>query len=394
MENQILTIEKSASVAKQQNLTINSTELGAMITRAKKAIKNRPILPIIENVLFTHRGLMATNLESTITVLWPRNTQINIDMPFCVDAKQIEQVLKPLKKDTTIGVSWDIATGKAEFSILSPNRAYKFAGLDGEDFPTLPEYSLNGDNLHLNNLDYKKLWKALEFTGSDELRANLTGVSIHNNKIGATDANTLYIGEISGLVNRQVRESYLLSQDLFKLIDKKDRAVNFKFADKHIFVMGCFEYTKQGKIGQRLDYEVVSRLIDESYPDLYSVIPESKNFTGKLTFDKKLMLESIEAAKPAISHVTKQIRFTLNTDVQNLSCQDIEFQSEFSENLPAMFDGEAIEIGFNSEFLSHILKHYEGEPAELDLTSANRAGILTDKNGDLFLIMPVMLNNY
>jgi DNA polymerase III subunit beta len=65
---------------------------------------------------------------------------------------------------------------------------------------------------------------------------------------------------------------------------------------------------------------------------------------------------------------------------------------EASEALPAVWEGEAMEIGFNPEFLREGLESVESDDLQLKLISPLRPGLLQAEEGDFsYLIMPIRL---
>jgi DNA polymerase III sliding clamp (beta) subunit (PCNA family) len=137
------------------------------------------------------------------------------------------------------------------------------------------------------------------------------------------------------------------------------------------------------------DMELITRVIDERFPQFWNVIPQSPQ--TKFTVDKKKFLSVLDKAYLFANKTTHQIRLGLN-GVNKISAEDLDFSNEFCAEVGGSYTGEPIEIGFNAELLKDVVSSF-GDEFTLEMTAPNKAAVIRSGNA-LALCMPVMLNQY
>jgi DNA polymerase-3 subunit beta len=145
---------------------------------------------------------------------------------------------------------------------------------------------------------------------------------------------------------------------------------------------------------------VLARLVDETYPNYQSVIPDGND--RHLVVNREDMLNAVTRVGLYSSSMTNQIRLEVTADTVTISAEDVERSSEAEETIHCDYDSEEMEIGFNSEYLTEVLSNVDCDEVVFELSSPNRAGIVLPREADaeaseediLMLIMPVMLNTY
>jgi DNA polymerase-3 subunit beta len=141
---------------------------------------------------------------------------------------------------------------------------------------------------------------------------------------------------------------------------------------------------------------LISRLIEEKYPNYESVIPLDNEH--KLIVNKHEMLQSVRRVSLYSNSTTHQIRMSLGKDEVKITAEDVDFGSEAKERISCDYDGGEMEIGFNSAYVVDLLSHLDGDEVEFLLQSPNKAVLVhphQQKEGEdlLMLVMPVRLNN-
>jgi DNA polymerase-3 subunit beta len=142
---------------------------------------------------------------------------------------------------------------------------------------------------------------------------------------------------------------------------------------------------------------MISRLIDERYPDYENVIPSDNN--NIMSINRAEILSSLKRIAIYANKTTHQVRLKISGSELVISAEDIDFSNEASERLACEHQGEDIEIGFNAKFLIEMLTNLDSEDVEIQLSAPNKAGLILPKEQDenediLMLVMPVMLNQY
>ncbi|MAT39786.1 MAG: DNA polymerase III subunit beta, partial [Ectothiorhodospiraceae bacterium] len=155
-----------------------------------------------------------------------------------------------------------------------------------------------------------------------------------------------------------------------------------------------------GKTNVKFELEgmqVLSRIIDERYPNYEGVIPQDNEKT--LIVNRSAILSSIKRCKIFSNTVTNQIRMKLDASMLNLSAEDIDVGGEAHEEIACEYDGEdQLEIGFNARYLEDALNHLGNDDVLFEFSSPTRAGLIKPKEQAeemdvLMLVMPLRLNN-
>jgi DNA polymerase-3 subunit beta len=169
---------------------------------------------------------------------------------------------------------------------------------------------------------------------------------------------------------------------LLKILD--DRDVKIYFSKTHM----SFKLN---------EYELISRLIKQKYPDYSSVIPLENEFM--LEVETKELHDVIKRMMLFSTSNTRRVKFTISSDNLEISAEDLDLGASGTENINCKYAGEPLEIGFNSSYVNDVLGHLSFEKKiTFKLHSATKAVIINPveqkENYDLMmLLMPVRLNN-
>lgn len=141
---------------------------------------------------------------------------------------------------------------------------------------------------------------------------------------------------------------------------------------------------------------LVSRLIDETYPNYESVIPTDND--KMLHVNRDMLISSIRRVSLYSSATTHQVKFDVSKEAVSISAQDIDFGGEARESIECDYKGDKLEIGFNSTYVLDMLTHLESERVVFKFSSPTRAGIVSPDKGSeeediTMLVMPVRLTS-
>jgi DNA polymerase III subunit beta len=367
-----------------------SNELLQHLLTVNGAIMSKPLIPILENFLFDIQDnkltIFSTDLETSMTTDMTVEAKDNIRV--AVPSKMVIDILRSLPDQP---VTFNIDDNSYGIEVINNNGRYKMAGLDGVDFPNLPEKSGDGSFNVPANVLLRAISKTLFATGTDDLRINLTGLYLEMKEdyvnFVATDANKLVRFKRKDL-KPGVEDSFIIPKKPLNLLKtalpNDDSPVRVDYNKTNVFF--TFGNT-----------QLICRLLDEKYPDYNAVIPaENPNV---LTISRSDFLSSINRISIFASRTTHQVRLKITGNELQISAEDIEMANEAQEKIPCEFEGEDMEIGFNARFLKDMLATIDGDQVQLRLSQPNRAGLLVpvdnEKDEEItMLIMPMMLNNY
>ncbi len=366
----------------------SSSDLLKQLQVVAGAIGSNPVLPILEDFLFTIDGnnltIAATDLETSITT--GLEIQADSNGTVAIPGKILLETLKALP-DQPITITVDDETFAIE--ITSAYGKYKLAGENGADFPKIPQ----PDSVDFVNIPTSVLSNAivntLFATSSDELRPAMTGVffQVDFNKLTfvATDAHKL-VKYVYKKANSEVSTQFIVPKKALQLLkgvlpSGDDIKLSFNKANAFFNFGGV---------------NLVCRLIDARYPDYNAVIPTDNPNVVSVTrsdFQSSLKRIAIYANK-----TTNQVILNINPGSLTVSAQDLDFSNEATEQLTCAYDGDSLNIGFNAKFLVEMLTVLDTDEVKLELSTPTRAGIIipADDNEEvdiLMLIMPVMLSN-
>lgn len=368
--------------------SVSSSELLKQMQIASGAIAASPVLPILDDFLFTikknHLTITATDLETSIT------NQIEVmsdgDGSVAIPAKILLDTLKALP-DQPITIAVDDET--FGITITSAYGKYRLAGENGQDYPRVPESDQVDTVVVPATTLSKAIIKTLFATSNDELRPAMTGVyvSLDFNKLTfvATDAHKLVRYTFTKIPG-EVATSFIIPKKALNLLKNAlppegDIKMSFNKANA-FFSFG--------------ETHLVCRLIDARYPDYNAVIPVGN--PNLLTIKRTDLQSSLKRIAIYANKTTNQVILDISPDSLTVSAQDLDFSNEAAEQLPCNYDGNPLTIGFNAKFLVEMLGVLESDEVKMELATPSRAGILLpveDTEGEeiLMLVMPVMLSN-
>lgn len=367
--------------------SISSGELVKGLAAVNGAIPTKATLPILETVLFeTEDGklkLTATDLE--ISIIEYVDANIDEEGVLAIPARRLLETLRQLP-DIPVVFSVD-DRGQVEFK--TDRGTYKLIGEKGEEFPSVPSLD-EGHTLSISTDSLKDAISKTSFAVStDDLRPAMMGVYFQVNadesKIVATDGHRLV---------RLIRKDLTSDEELKFIVPEKALSLVQKAlasGDAELTV------TEDHVRFQSNNTIVVTRLINEQYPNYDSVIPRENDKIMKINKDE--MLATVRRVSIFSSTTTRQIRLQLAKDEVDICAEDIDMSSEAKETVNCEYESDEMVIGFNAKYLADVLNNVDNEEVTFEFSTPNRAGIVKpttqEENEDmLMLVMPVMLNTY
>jgi len=373
---------------KPMKFSVSSAELLKKLQLAAGSIGSNPVLPILEDFLFTIADnklrIAATDLETSITT--EIEVQSDKDGSVAVPAKILLDTLKALPQQP---ITFNVDDSNFGIEITSAYGKYKLAGENGDDFPVIPEPESVDSIVLPSNMLNQAINKTLFATSNDELRPAMTGVyfQVEFSKMimVATDAHKLVKYAYTELES-EISTSFIVPKKALNLLKgalPAGEEVKMHFNKSNAF----FSFG---------DTELVCRLIDARYPDYNAVIPVDN--PNNLTISRTDFQNSLKRIAIYANKTTNQVILNIDDGSLTVSAQDLDFSNEATEQMSCSYEGDPLTIGFNAKFLIEMLGVLESDEVQMELSNPSRAGILlpTEKvEGEdiLMLVMPVMLSN-
>jgi DNA polymerase-3 subunit beta len=133
---------------------------------------------------------------------------------------------------------------------------------------------------------------------------------------------------------------------------------------------------------------LTSKLIDGTFPDYNRVIPTANDKLLKL--DPKTFSAGVDRVSTIANEKTRAVKMSVDRDKVTLSVTSPE-SGTATEELPADYGSDTLEIGFNARYLLDILGEIEGDTVEVHLADAAAPTLLreNDKSNALYVLMPM-----
>jgi DNA polymerase III subunit beta len=359
-----------------------------------RAVSTRSTLPVLANVLVaTDEGrlrLSATNLELGITC-WI-GAKIEEEGSTTVPARTFSDLVSTLPADK-VNMELTVRTQSLNVRCGSSNTDIKC--IDSQEFPPMPSPDL-ANSIQINVSDLKEMIHQVVFSAStDEARPILTGVlvTVQGNKITmeAADGFRLSIrkAELSSDAAKPVKAvipARALSE-LARIAGDGDQAVTM------VAPPG------RGQVVFRMkDIELVSQLIEGTFPDLEQVVPQShktRTILSTVAFLKACKQAEIFAREG--SHIAR-IQITPGGDLKP-GMVEISGQSEetgYNQTvIDASIEGPPILIAFNVRFMREVLDVIKTPNVALETNADTSPGVIHPVGEDNFMhvIMPMHLGS-
>lgn len=365
---------------------VSSGELMKGLSAVAGAVPTKATLPILETVLFESENgklkLSATDLE--ISIVEFVQAEIETEGSVAIPAKRLLEVLRQLPD---IPVFFEADDQIVKFR--TDRGTYKLNSESSDDFPDIPTLE-DGQSIKTSTELLKSAIDKTSFAVShDDLRPAMMGVyfqiGTENSKIVATDGHRLV---------RLTHNDLVAAVPVNFIVPEKALSLALKTLDGKECDMTVSNEHLRIKSGNTI---LVTRLINEQYPNYDTVIPRDNDKQMKVSKDQ--LLATVKRVSIFSSTTTRQIRLQLHPDEVVIAAEDIDMSSEAKESIACEYNSDAMEIGFNARYLGDVLNNIDDPEVLFEFSTPNRAGILKpsvqDENVEmLMLVMPVMLNTY
>ncbi|MCA9349286.1 DNA polymerase III subunit beta [Candidatus Saccharibacteria bacterium] len=357
----------------QENL---SQALGNL---ARVASSSRGSLPILNNILLrTVKGrlsMSATNLEIAITQ--SVGAKVNQEGVVTVPARLFQEYINSLPSGTV-----DIEVTDHKIYVKSADYRSTINGMLADDYPVIPEVK-DEPIWKVNTKIFKEALNQVVFAAStDDARPVLTGVLLHSVDgeiyLAATDSYRLsekLVGKSKAEFSLLIPASALA--DLQRIIGDKDEDI-FVHADTQ---QVAFRFA---------GIELVSRLIEGTYPEYRKLLPAS--FANSADLEKAEFVSASKLASLFARESAGSIMIELSPDTKSLSVKSAASQiGENNTSIPANISGDGASISLNSRFLIDGLASIQGPSIIFNMNGKLDPCVLKspDHTDYLHIIMPL-----
>jgi DNA polymerase-3 subunit beta len=359
-----------------------------------RAVSSRSTLPVLSNILLaTDEGrlrLSATNLELGITC-WI-GAKIEEEWSTTVPSRTFNDMVSTLSGQT---VDLSLIVRTQTLNVLSGTSNTNIKCIDAQEFPPMLAADIS-DGIQINVADLREMIQQVALAASsDEARPVLTGVMVK------VEGNTVTMSAADGfrLSRRRLELSSPVSQDFAAIIPARALSELARVAgDADQVVTMSLPKDRNQVVFHLKDIELISQLIEGTYPNVEQVIP--KSHTTRTIVSTAAFLKACKQAEIFAREGTHIVRINIipGGDLQPGKVE-ISGQSEetgFNQtDVEASIEGSALLIAFNVRFLREVLEIIKTPNVVLETTADNSPGLIKPAGEQDFLhvIMPMHLGS-
>lgn len=374
-------------------VTVLQENLARGLGTVSKAVSPRSTLPVLANVLIAsdegRLRLSATNLEMGITCWIP--ARIDEEGSTTVPARTFSDLVGTLPSDQVL-LKLDPQT--QTLNVRGGSSTNDIKCIDAQEFPPMPVPDFDGA-VQINVGDFREMIHQVAFAASsDEARPVLMGVLVQVDK----DKLTMAAADGFRLSVRKAVLSTPSSAPLSAIVPAqalKELARVATDSEEPIYMVLP---KGRGQVVFRVkDIEVVSQLIDGTFPDYQQIIPRS--YKSRTLVSTSSLLKACKQAEIFAREGSNVARFNIKSAQGEMQPSEVEISATSEETgknetiVEATVDGGGLLIAFNVKFLREALEVIRTPNVALETSAPNAPGVVKPVGDDQFLhvIMPMHL---
>ncbi len=362
-------------------IKVTQEKLSKALNNISRIAVGKVTLPILNNVLIRVDGkkvsLITTNLDMAIIDFLPVSS--SEDGVVTVPAKLLAEFVSNLPKGENI----EISSKDTKVTISAGKYVSVINGTLADDFPELPEINEEKAVIYKIGIDeFKTSINQVAIASSNDLtRPALTGVYFNTNKnilaIAATDGYRLAEKKLIDKVENEVA-AIVPSTSLQEVL----RSINDDMEEVEISFNEDLVRFRLGEI------EIISKLIDASFPDYQKLIPKDSNI-------------NIVLNREELTRVTKLAALFSRSVGGSIICETVKpdifsvksIANEFGENdskIETKVDKSG-KVNLNSRFLLDALNALDEPEINFNFSDHIAPILLTNKKSNKYthIIMPL-----
>jgi DNA polymerase-3 subunit beta len=374
-------------------VTILQENLARGLGMVAKAVSPRSTLPVLANVLIAsdegRLRLSATNLEMGITCWIP--ARIEEEGSTTVPARTFSDLVNTLPGDQVL-LKLDPQT--QTLNVRGGSSTNDIKCIDAQEFPPMPVPDFDGA-IQINVGDFREMIHQVAFAASsDEARPVLMGVLVQVDK----DKLTMAAADGFRLSVRRAVLSTPSSAPVSAIVPAqalKELARVATDSEEPIYMVLP---KGRGQVVFRVkDVEVVSQLIDGTFPDYQQIIPRS--YKSRTLVSTSSLLKACKQAEIFAREGSNVARLNIKSSQGEMQPSELEISATSEETgknetiVEATVDGGGLLIAFNVKFLREALEVIRTPNVALETSAPNAPGVVKPVGDDQFLhvIMPMHL---
>ncbi len=364
-------------------ISVLRTDLANAVSIVSRAVSSKASIPSLEGVLIKAYGskLTLSGYDLEIGINTSIDSTISEQGEIVVSAKYLSEIVRRLPEEVVC-----IETDDRMITYITSGHAeYQIVGMNSAEYPDLPKFE-ETEGFEVNAEILKEMIRQTVYAVSDNNSKPIyTGslFEIENKvfKIVAIDGYRMAIRQenVDSDVNTKFVVPGKTQQEVLKIIGNEEENIYISVGHRNIMF----------KIGE---YSVISRLIEGTFLDYNSTIPNSSK--TEILVNTRLLINAVD--RMSLLNGDK-----LQSPVRcNFSGEEIHFSCTTSigkanDVISAPVNGEDVEIGFNNRYLLDALRNIDADEVKIYLNGGLSPMIIKPVKGDSFisLVVPMRLAN-
>ncbi|GAM97506.1 DNA polymerase III beta subunit [alpha proteobacterium U9-1i] len=368
-------------------LTIERSALLKALNHVQSVVERRNTIPILSNVLMSAQGdtlkLTATDLDIEISEAAP--AEVERAGQTTAPASYLYDFVRKLPEGAPVKL--DVSGDDPRLFISAGKSRLHLPILPAGDFPSMPSDGFE-TRFDVEPTELGRLIDKTRFAiSTEETRYYLNGIFMHTVqqdgatvlRAVATDGHRLALADSDAPKGAQGMPGVIVPRktinELKRLLDDAADHVEVSVSLQKIrFALG--------------DAVLTSKLIDGSFPEYARVIP--KGNSKKLVLDNKVFAEAVDRVATVSAERSRSVRLAIEKDKVTLTVNNPD-AGVATEDLPAEYADDSLEIGFNARYLLDIAGQVEGVNAVFELADSGSPTLVRDEADDraLYVLMPL-----
>jgi DNA polymerase-3 subunit beta len=353
----------------------------------------------LSNVLLSAESgklkIVATNMEIGITT--EVEAVVEEEGKLTVEARLLSEFVNTLPSDA-VEIRSDPV--RATLHVVSGRDKAAINGIDADDFPVISkmEELEQSDGTTIVTVEphvFREMIGQVEFSAaSDDSRPVLAGVlcRFENSTVTLAAADGFRLALRDGTLQEPI-EGRLDVIVPARALRELARII----ADSEEPVKLAVTPSQSQLIARSGQTELLSRLIDGTFPDVRQIIP--RDFNTRVELGRDAFINAVRRASYFARDNNDVIRVTVHPGDSELTPGTVEVSAKAAERgnsesfVDASVTGTGLEIAFNARYLSDVLGVIRQGQVLLGLNGANQAGVVRPAGSEDFthVIMPMVI---
>ena len=352
-----------------------------------KAVATKTTMPILEGILIqtNDNEVKFTTYDLEIGIEYIINCQVQEQGATVVNAIMFSEIIRRLP-DSEIKITLD---EKNLLVIECEGSLYKLATMNPEEFPELPQISIeNSIEMEQNSLK-DMIRKSIFAVSTEENRPIFTGClfEIKNNKLNVVAVDGFRLAWKSKFLQNKINDfSAVIPGRTLNEINK--------------IILDSYDTIKIGVAKNQALFEmenckIVTRLLDGEFLNYASVIPE--NWETRIRVDKSAIqncFERISLISSSSIEKEKKYPVKVNVDIGKVTISCTNQTGDAKEEMYVTTEGKNLEAGFNPKYFLDALRAIDDQEVFIDFGTSISPCIIrpVEEGGDyIYMILPIRM---